>query len=163
MGFKKLFNEEQWKEFQLAVGYVFLLIANADGKIDKKELDAMNRIINSAGRFGMPFPDEILTSIKESGRDILFDAKEAYSPADEIFERVSITSKIAGLDESTQYRKFLISIGLYIGQVSGKFLQAKLCREEEEVLAEFARKIHFDYKMVTETGIADSIIEKIID
>jgi hypothetical protein len=37
MSFKKLFTDEQWNELQLAVGHVFLMVANADGKSTKKK------------------------------------------------------------------------------------------------------------------------------
>ncbi len=158
MGFNKLYTDEQWSELQLAIGHVFLMVADADGVIDKKEIAAMERIVNSAGKLDMKFPDELLLSIKESGRDILFDAKEYKYNSEELLKVVATTSKVAGIDEANQYKKFLLSAGLYVGMASGKFLQKKLSNEEYKKIDAIGQLINFDCRAVIETGIADKII-----
>jgi hypothetical protein len=158
MGFSKLYSDDQWSELQLAIGHVFLMVADADGVIDKKELAAMDRIVNSAGKLGMAFPDELLTAIKNSGRDILFDAKEYKYSSEELLKTVSTTAKVAGIDEANQYKKFLLSAGLYIGMASGKFLQKKLSPEEYDKINVIGAMINFNSRAVIETGIADKII-----
>jgi hypothetical protein len=158
MGFNKLYTDEQWSELQLAIGHVFLMVADADGVIDKKEIAAMDRIINCAGKLDMRFPDELLTSIKDAGRDILFDAKEYKYSSEDLLKVVSTTAKVAGIDEANQYKKFLLAAGLYIGMASGKFLQKKLSNEEYDRIDKIGQLINFDCRAVVETGIADKII-----
>lgn len=158
MSFKKLFTDKQWNELQLAVGHVFLMVANADGKIDKKEISAMDNIVHAAGKYGMPFLDEIVCAIKDSGRNILFDAQEDDQTSHETLRNISTIAKVAGLDESNQYKKFLITCGIYVGMASGKFLHAKVSQEEHEKLSEIGDLLHFDYEIVIGMGTADKII-----
>lgn len=162
MVFKNLYTDAQWRDLQVAFGHVFLAVADADGVIDKKEEQAMQKILQSAGKLGMPFTDEILTTINESGLDVLQMAKDEANRTDDILRSVGVSSKVAGNNEANDYKKVLISAGIFIGSASGKFLRKNICEEEYDKVERIGNLIGFNANIVFDAGIADKIIANFV-
>lgn len=162
MVFKNLYTDAQWRDLQLALGHVFLAVADADGVIDKKEEQAMGRILHSGGKLGMPFTDEILISINESDFDVLQAAKDDSSRTDDVLRSVGVSSKVAGNNEANDYKKVLISAGIFIGGASGKFLRKNICEEEYSKVERIGNLIGFNANIVFDAGIADKIIANFV-
>ncbi|HOM04218.1 MAG TPA: hypothetical protein PLU67_01860, partial [Candidatus Kapabacteria bacterium] len=63
MAYKELLPNEDWAILQSSIFSVFKMIAGADGKIDKKEKDAIEVIIKNSNKLNNSLAKEILQSV----------------------------------------------------------------------------------------------------
>ena len=158
MGFKKLYNDNQWEILCKSVGFAFLGVAKADGVIDKKEAAAMNNIIDNAGKYDMELVDEVLLYLKDNNIDIVALAKKDNISSADGLSTISTFLKVVDDKNANNFKKFLISVGLYIGAASGKFLRDKIDANEYKEIVKIGRSLNYNLESVLHTGAADKIL-----
>jgi hypothetical protein len=67
--------------------------------------------------------------------------------------------KVLETKEASDFKKFLLFAGVYVGISSGKFLQTRISDEEEAKLVMIGRIIHHDYYSFMESGVVDHYME----
>lgn len=157
MLYKSLYTAEQWETLKSAIEWVLGATAGADGKIDQKELDAVKKIHKSANNFDMPFVRELLGSIPPEDFDQITLATD--SDIKNGLANVSTYLKVLDNKEASDFKKFLLFAGVYVGISSGKFLQTRISEDEEEKLVMIGRIIHYDYYSFMESGVIDHYME----
>lgn len=159
MSYKAKFNAEDWEKFQNSFLWVFKAIAGVDGKIDKKEKNAMNIIIDNAGNFESQIGNEILNDLKNSSVDAIEKAeKDSSDLKTAITEVTKILDNNLNREEAIEFKKLLIAVGAYIGDSSGKWFDYKFSDEEEEKLEEIGRWLNTS----TEAFLSTTIISRIL-
>ncbi len=157
MSYKQLYTDDQWTLLENSIAWVYLIVANADGIIDPKEVHAFKEILDSAGKYDMSLVDEVLISIKESGIDIINSANNYSLSAEEGLKSLNSYLKVVSDKDAADFKKFLISSGIYIGASSGKLFHAKVGMEEDKALSKIGRLLNYNLDSIVNSGIADKI------
>lgn len=144
---KEKFSEAEWELLKLLPFHVFVMVAGADRKIDKKELDQLNEELTKAPLYKDPLQRELMLDILISDANAL--AQEAMDIS-KLLERTNQTKAI--LEEQLavdEYQRFVASMflfGLNIARASGGgFLGGdKVSDEEARALSVFAAMFELD-------------------
>ncbi len=135
MSIKDQFTASEWQTLTFAPLWVFSAVAEVDGKIDNKELDALIKELKDALMYKNELAREVLATIamdlegtfrryKADTRDITVGLGEA---ADILDRTVSNT-------ESEGFKRTLLSIGIKVASASRKFLGPQVDDKEKAAL-----------------------------
>ena len=129
--YKKIFSKDEWKTLQFSIFWVFNTVAQADGKIDKKELDALSHLMKNSSAIINELARDIITTIEI---DFLKIKEEFDNDKREIIDGLREVSDLlnskVNLATVVNFKKTLIAIGFYIANASGKWLGNKVSSEE---------------------------------
>src|SRR3989339_1655174 len=129
--FKIIFSNDEWKTLQFSIFWVFNAVAKADGRIDKKELDALSHLMNNSSAIINELARDIITTIE---KDFTKIKEELDNDKREIIDGLRNVSDLLNtkVNQATavNFKKTLIAIGFYIANASGKWLGSKVSSEE---------------------------------
>lgn len=132
------FSPEEFASLKLSPFLVFFIVAAADGKVDKNEINAFARILMEAGKLGNALFNRIVTNVIDEVPRLL---QEASSQGLNFLEELG---RIRGLleerlcaEDASAYKKTLMQLGREIAEASGGFLGIgnKVSKEEKAALA----------------------------
>jgi tellurite resistance protein len=129
--FKKTFNGTEWKILQFSIFWVFNAVARADGKIDKKEIDALSHLMKNSSAIINELARDVVASIEKDFHkiksDFDSDKREIIDGMREVSDllNVKVNQKTA-----VNFKKTLLGIGFYIANASGKWIGSKVSAEE---------------------------------
>jgi tellurite resistance protein len=162
MSYKEKFNAEDWSKLQNSFLWVFKAIAGVDGKIDRKEKNAMNIIIDNTGNFDSKLGNELLNDLKNMDGDAVAKAEQDTSDLKTSIKEVGeILDKKVDREEAVDFKKLLIAVGAYIGDSSGKWFDYKFSDEEEEKLKEIGRWLNTSTEAFLSTTILSRILKNV--
>lgn len=161
MAYKELLSGEDWAILQSSFFAVFKMIAGADGKIDKKEKDAIDVIIKNSHKLNNSLAKEILQTIPNGDElNSIFDAQK--QPAKEILRKTAfiLDNKIEPKD-ALSFKKHLIALGVFIANASGSLFGYKISYDEMDAINEVGRCLNIAVKDLEQTNIIMDIINSI--
>ena len=129
--YKKIFTNEEWKTLQFSIFWVFNAVARADGRIDKKELDALSHLMKNSSAIINELARDVITTIELDFTRIKEEFDNDKIEIIDGFRKVSdlLNSKV-NQKTIVNFKKTLIAIGFYIANASGKWLGKKVSSEE---------------------------------
>lgn len=127
----KIFSKDEWKTLQFSIFWVFNTVAQADGKIDKKELDALSHLMKKSAAIINELAREIASTIEKDFESIKeeFD-NDKREIIDGLREVSDLLNTKVNPETAVNFKKTLIAIGFYIANASGKWLGNKVSSEE---------------------------------
>ncbi|TAL70032.1 MAG: hypothetical protein EPN82_05315 [Bacteroidetes bacterium] len=129
--YNNVFSEDEWKTLQYSIFWMFNSVAKADGKIDKKEIDALNHLIENSSAIINDLAWNVISTIKKDFDNIKSefdnDKREIIDGMREVSDLLN--SKV-NPKTSIDFKKTLIGIGFYIANASGKWIGSKVSAEE---------------------------------
>ncbi len=145
MSFKPKFTADEWETLKKSFFWTFEAVANADEKIDKKEKKALERLINSSGKF-----------YNDLARELLMEISKEYPQNKEKFEsgngdfvgglkKVSeiLASKVTE-ETNVNFKKTLVAVGVIIGHSSGSLFGSKLSDVEVKRVKEIGDLLNLE-------------------
>lgn len=156
------FEQDEWEYLQMSIPIIFHAIADADNKIDKREKNAMQIILDNAGAFDSELMNELLESIKKTPDELLDEySKKELTYKDGLKHINRLLDYKLDRKEAMDFKKTLIAIGTYIGDSSGKFLHRKLSQVEEDALHKAGKYLDVPVKELFMTKILDRLLSKV--
>jgi hypothetical protein len=137
---KERFEAEEWENLKFIPVAVFFLVAGADGKVDKKEIEAFATQVGRGTMLKDPLHRELIVDIAGNLEGVLGNVKNL-KQAENFVQKSKDTLK-AKLSED-EYQRFIASLfvsGIGIARASGgAFLGMgnKVSEEEKTALAKF--------------------------
>lgn len=119
---------------------VFLLVAAADGKLDKKELKKFGQVLEQFSDCPSPRLRQAITDMLPTMATIFEEVtQESFNPIDEL-QRVARIMDTQHPAEADIFKQSLLSLAVQIAQASGGFLGFgnKIDKDEEEAIAAVA-------------------------
>jgi len=161
--FKELLSQNDWILLQASIVAVYFLIAKVDGRVDNKEINAIENIIANSNKLKSKLASEVIDSIDRS-ENVLAYFKNVNMTPKEVLEEVAfvLDNKIETKD-ALSFKKHLIAIGVIIGNASGALFDYKMCHEEIDVLREAGALIGISVKDLEQTNIIMDIINSVND
>lgn len=132
MSVKDTFSSDEWSVLESAPMGVFISVANADGKIDKKEIKAFISVLKNHNEFGNELTQEVLRSVGNK-----YDENENFDKValEENLKKVAeILEQKIDFKEALNFKKTLIATGIHVGNSSGGLFASKFSEEEVEAL-----------------------------
>ena len=159
MKYKDYFDEDEWRTIQFALMWVFRGVAGADGKIDKEEQVALNKVVKSHNNFDNAFIKEVFKTL-ETNPGIIFrqsinDHRDYRKGLDEV---AAILDSKVSLDIALMFKKVLTAAGIFVANSSGEMAGSKISEEEVEQLS----KLAFHLKISMEDLRAEPTIDQIL-
>lgn len=159
MKYKDYLDEDEWRTIQFALMWVFRGVAGADGKIDKEEQVALNKVVKSYNNFDNSFIKEVFKTLEENPgiifRQSINDHRDYRKGLDEV---ASILDSKVPLDVSLIFKKVLTVAGIFVANSSGEMTGSKISKEEVEQLS----KLAFHLKISMEDLRAEPTIDHIL-
>jgi hypothetical protein len=133
---KERFSKEEWRELLATPFQSFLMVADADGVIDEKELTEFSNIVEGGSRLADPLHRALLVDLNNVDGSEDF-ANRALTNLPQV--KAILKSKLSD-DERLHFIQSLFYAGIRVAQASsGGFLGLgdKICVKEKEALAIF--------------------------
>lgn len=134
-----LFSQEELKQLEMSVIWMFLAIAGADKRIDAEEINALNYIKNNSNKI----PNELLKKVIDNCEFHLEEINEWLKVSEnDIRKKLRDIANI--LDEkldkfnSLMFKKSLLALGMFVAFSSGDLLSSKMSNLENQVLVELS-------------------------
>ena len=129
--YRKLFSDSEWKTLQFSIFWMFNSVAKADGKIDKKEMDALNHLIENSSAIINDLAWNVISTIKKDFVNIKseFD-KDKREIIDGMREVSDLLNNRVNTKTTIEFKKTLIGIGFYIANASGNWIGSKVSAAE---------------------------------
>ncbi len=133
------FSNEELKELELSVIWMFLAIAGADKRVDSEEIEALIYIKNNYNKIPNDLLKEII-KVWEFDKDQINDwlkvnDKEIKSKLRKI---ANILDKKLNKTDSLMFKKTLLALGMYVAYASGDLLSSKMSNIENQTLVELS-------------------------
>lgn len=162
MSYREKFNAEDWQTLKNSFTWVFKAIAGIDGKVDKKEKQALGIIVDNANNFESELGIELLNDIKATGEDPteLTDSN-AKTPKEGLTEVGAILDRMLDNETAVDFKKLIIAVGAYIGDASGKWFDYKFSDDEEAQLNAVGRWLGTSTEAMLSTTIITRILAKV--
>ncbi len=139
MGYIEKVNADEWNTLLYSVMWVFHAVAGADGIIDKKEQMAIKTVCSKAGAINSELAEELFISIEPNignlFRQSMNDARD-YKAG--LVETIQLLNKYLTPEKNAIFRKVLLAMGFYIGNVSSDAGGTRLSKEELKVIGTLA-------------------------
>jgi tellurite resistance protein len=159
---KEIFQEDEWTLLCETPAIVFSVVGSADGKIDKKELEAFEHFTKKKNAFSSALFNQILPDnpalLIESVQQKKYDkneVKEKLRSVDNILD-----NKVDAIDAKL-FKHHLIALGTLIANASGKMFSDKISEEENEALVTLGKFIDVDVNHLFRSTLIDEILKKI--
>ena len=150
---KEKFTKEEWELLKVLPFQVFVMVAGADGRVDKDELAQLKKDLRDAPCYKDPLHRELFVDILSS--DIKALIKEA-TDVSKFTERVNRMKAILKKKLTpSEYQRFVGSMfinGLKIARASGGGLLGlgdKVSKEEKLALVAFAAMFNLDMESLS--------------
>jgi hypothetical protein len=160
MALKELYSEEQWKTLQLSFAWVFDFISGTDKKIDKKETEAMIKIINSGKTFKSQLANEVLSSVSD------FDNLQSLKISDVRKHKVGLKEAGALIEskldrkDAVEFKKALVACGYFLADSSGSLFNHNVSHDEMDALNEIGFTLNISVKDLLQVDSIKSIIDR---
>lgn len=159
MKYKDYFDEDEWRTIQFSLMWVFRGVAGADGKIDKQEQLALNKVVKSHPNFDNAFIKEVFKTIEVNPGSIfrlsINDHRDYRKGLDEV---AAILDSKVSLEFALLFKKVLIAAGIFVANSSGEISASKISKEELEQLS----KLAFHLKISMEELRSEPTIDQIL-
>ncbi len=152
---KEKFTQEEWQLLKLLPFRVFVLVAGADGRIDKGEVEQLQKDFRDAPFYKDPLHRELFIDILSSDINALIqEAADVSKLAEQSSQMKAILKEKLTPEE---YQRFLGSMfinGLKVARASGGGplgLGEKVSEEEKRALTMFATVFELDLAAVSKS------------
>ena len=117
---------------------VFMLVAAADGKVDKKEMQAFQKVVMTVMSSATPLLRDAMTRLLPKIDEHLQALREA-EPSEEV-ERLAKILDTHFPQEAKQFKEDLIGVAIQIAESSGGFMGfgSKISKDEKEAIGAIA-------------------------
>lgn len=161
MNSKSVFTEDELLNIKLAPIRVFNLVADADGKIDKKEIHSLEILFSKSSRFDSEIAKDVFADLPSIG--VLQEQRDLTSLKDrEALRYVSaFLDRKVDREPAIDFKKVLLAMGLYIANASGGFFQEKIHHDEESALNSIAKDLDLSYRDLLNSNQLSIILEKL--
>lgn len=131
-------SDEEWELLVRAPLLVFMAVAVADGKLDKKEMAAFEKVVANVMTCATPLLRQAMAQMLPEMEYHLEQLQQQDSAAD--LARVAHILDTDFADEALAFKHSLVTIGIQIAEASGGFLGFgnKISKEEGEAIAGIA-------------------------
>jgi tellurite resistance protein len=133
------FTAEEFAILKRSLFHVLFLVARADGKVDKGEVESLAKIVQDPERFGSPLLNRIATNVIEefSGWFLVVSMGESDYNLEELAKaRVMVDAKLS-VEASRAFKAALLAVGNEVANAAGGFF-SKVSKEERATLASIA-------------------------
>ncbi len=159
---KEIFQEEEWALLCETPAIVLNVVGSADGKIDKKELEAFEHFTKRKNAFASQLfnlilpekPEKLIEKVVQKKYD-KNELKEKLRTVDNILD-----NKVDAIDAKL-FKHHLIALGTYIANASGKMFSEKISEEENESLVTLGKYIDVDVNHLFRSTLIDEILKKL--
>lgn len=135
---RDLYTEFEWHTLLFTPLWVFKISAAADGKIDKKEVNALKIITISAEKFENELVHEIISELKIREKEVYSEfAEDERDPRRGLKKALELLAKLPE-KMTSEFKKILIAIGFFIADSSGELYGYRVTEEEIDALSELA-------------------------
>jgi len=159
MDVKSKVTAEEWEILKFAVLWIFNAVANADGVIDKKESMAIKRVLELHSQIPGSIAKILLQEVSNDWSATLKNAmadKRGYMRG--IAETVRILDLSYDKFTATQFKKVLLAIGFYIGNVSADESGKRLSPEELKAIGLLAGLLKISKEDMNNTPTVSEIM-----
>jgi hypothetical protein len=159
---EEIFQENEWSLLCETPAIVLNSVGGADGKLDKKEIEAFIQFAKRKNTFKSTLmnnilpdnPDEYIVSTTSKKYNKL-ELKEKLRLADNI-----LVNKLDEFDMK-QFKHHLIALGMHIANATGKMFSDKISEEENEALVQLAKFIDIDINHLLRSTEIDEILKHV--
>jgi hypothetical protein len=151
---KEKFTPEEWSLLKILPFQVFVLVAGSDKKIDKKEIEQLQKDLQSAAFYKDPLHREVAVDILTSNVDALI--KQAMDVSQFAARSSRVKTFLREKLTASEYQRFVGSLfvdGLKIARASGGGafgLGDKVSDDEKLALAALATVFELDLQTLSE-------------
>jgi hypothetical protein len=139
MSMKNLFPDEEWQILKMSAIWVFHGIANADGIIDRNELNAMANVPIKALNFENELAREVLAFIDFEEEELINDYNAFSRIKFGLKEIDEILKGTVSHDIALGFKKTLLAVGLYIAKSSGDSENKMVSEMEEKAILKLTK------------------------
>lgn len=130
-----LLSQEDYQTLQFSPFWVFSAIAQADGKVDKKEVAAFAKLVSEAELFTHPFVREVMKSISTDFNSTWVAYRSDSRAVAEALEEVAgILDANLDSQDAMHFKRALLGIAIQIAEASGGILGLGQKASKEEKL-----------------------------
>ncbi len=159
MYYENLVGRENWIDLGIFFTSILQIVAMIDGKIDRKEEEALNAISEKED-FNNPITNELMRFLRANFLEISKRSLDLAHNNDELklVEKIEETLKKleekVGKERVKEFKTEMMALAIYIASVSGKsfFKRNPISKEEDRVLSTY-----FDFLKITPEDIENFI------
>lgn len=161
MDLLSIFSADEVQNLRLSIIRVFNIVANSDGKIDKKELANLDLVLSKSKNFDSDLARDLFSS------PVSISTLQEQRDLSGLKDREGIRYISALLDRKMErelaipFKKTLIAIAYYIASASGGFLQHKVNDDESSSLNLLAKDLDLSLRELLNSNQLTNIISKI--
>lgn len=161
MKFLEKFSDDEIQNLKLSLMRVFNVIADADGKIDKKEVKSLEIFYANADKLKYECVTEIFSELPAPG--VLEEQRQLSGLGDREGLRYisALLERKAGHETAVEFKKTLISFGYFVAASSGSFFEHNINDEENSALHLVAKDLDMSLRDLINSKQIHKIIEKI--
>jgi tellurite resistance protein len=161
MALKELFKDDEWKTLKLSFAWAFNHVADADGKIDKKEIKAFEFFLSKAQNLHSLLAKEILPEISDYLSSDELRKSVAKKNKDGLREVATLIEKKLERKEIIEFKKTVIAMAYSIANASGSLFDHKISDDEEDAIKEIGFGLGMSVKEMISTGEIQEVLELI--
>ncbi|MDQ1362307.1 MAG: hypothetical protein QG652_167 [Pseudomonadota bacterium] len=135
------FSETEWKSLLNSPFIIFLAVAVADGKLDKKEAERFAKILAEAGKYRCPILSRILAEALPHFMEFINGLLSGkINPLKELMTVTDLADARLSANDAKIFKLSLMSIAKEIAESSGGFLGfgSKISKDEMKVINSIA-------------------------
>ena len=157
---KEIFQENEWNLLCETPAIVLNSVGGADGKLDKKEIEAFIQLAKRKNAFKSILMNNILP---DNPDEYINSVSSKKYNTQELKEKLRLTDNILVNNlnefEVKQFKHHLVALGMYIANASGKLFSDKISDEENDALVQFAKFINIDINHLLRSTEVDEILK----
>lgn len=159
---KEIFQEEEWALLCETPAIVLNVVGSADGKIDKKEIEAFEHFAKRKNAFASKLFNHILPEKPELSIETIVQKKYDKSELKEKLRSVDniLDNKVDEIDAKL-FKHHLIALGAHIANASGKMFSDKISEEESNSLVLLGKYLDVDVNHLFRSTLIDEILKKL--
>ncbi len=162
MDIASIFSDYEVQNLRLSIIRVFNIVADSDGKIDKKEMVSLDLILTKSKKFECDLARQVFAE------SLSKEALQEQSSMSVLKDREGLRYVSALLDRKVEreqamsFKKTMLAVGYYVASASGCFLQDKISDDETSALNMIAKDLDLPLRELLSSNQLKNIIEKIV-
>ncbi|MBX3042932.1 MAG: hypothetical protein KIT33_01670 [Candidatus Kapabacteria bacterium] len=159
MSLMEKFSTDEIENLKLSVIRVFNYIADIDGKIDKKEVTAIETFLKNIRKFNSELLNELFVELPVIG--ILEEKRSLSGLGDREGLRYisALLDRKIDREEALNFKKSLIALGYFVADSSGSFFEHNISDDENSALNSIAKDLDLSLREMISTKQIQRLIE----
>lgn len=161
MKFAEKFSDDEIQNLKLSLIRVFHFIADVDGKIDKKEVKALEIILQNIHNLNYESLNGIFSNSTQLKELEELRQQSGLSDREGLRYISALLDRKASHESAYEFKKSLLAFGFIIAASSGGIFEQKVNDEENNALNLLAKDFEISLRDLMNTNQVQQIIEKI--